>query len=346
MFLVKMVGKISVWKRHSIFVFVVGMVYTIAVIALLKAARFQDHVSDVSEHESERSTAPTAPNFTDMHVVHAAAYGDIHRKKDVQSLAYTTPYVEMVSGTSADEPRIFIVHNLLTEAECEHLISLALRRGLQHAHARKLNIGDSEWKRGTNKQVWLGYHEDHVVKGIEERIAKLTKTYPEQGENLQVLHYGNNKQLTRSEEHHDFMDPRTDPPPDEEGGNRRITTIMYLSAVEEGGETEFPEIDKKILVGKGSAIMFYNLKHGCNGSHSSCVDAATLHAGLKPTKGEKWVATKWIRERAHQNRNVEEGCVDKHPRCQEWSRRSPSECNVNREWMSRNCHKSCKYCIA
>ena len=36
--------------------------------------------------------------------------------------------------------------------------------------------------------------------------------------------------------------------------------IIYLSAAEEGGETEFLEINKKIVAAKGSAVMFYNLK--------------------------------------------------------------------------------------
>ena len=42
----------------------------------------------------------------------------------------------------------------------------------------------------------------------------------------------------------------------------------------------------------GSAVLFYNLKHGCDGVNPSCVDEKTRHAGLMPTKGEKWVATK------------------------------------------------------
>ena len=36
--------------------------------------------------------------------------------------------------------------------------------------------------------------------------------------------------------------------------------IIYLSAAEEGGETEFLEINQKIVAAKGSAVMFYNLK--------------------------------------------------------------------------------------
>jgi hypothetical protein len=38
----------------------------------------------------------------------------------------------------------------------------------------------------TNKAAWLEFEEDDVVESIEKRIATLTHTTPEQGENLQV----------------------------------------------------------------------------------------------------------------------------------------------------------------
>lgn len=197
----------------------------------------------------------------------------------------------------------------------------------------------------TNRQAWLEYGEDHIVKGIEERIAKLTKTYPEQGENMQVLHYEKGQQFT---EHHDYFDPATDPPENyEKGGNRLLTVIIYLSAAEEGGETEFLEINKKIVAAKGSAVMFYNLKPRCDGVNPSCVDKKTRHAGLMPVKGQKWVATKWIHERAYQDAEAagnQRGCYDKHPRCNEWSLRSPSECKANPHWMRNNCRLSCNVC--
>ncbi len=42
---------------------------------------------------------------------------------------------------------------------------------------------------------------------------------------------------------------------------------------------------------RGDALLFYSLHH--NGS----VDARALHGGCPVIKGEKWVATKWIRDK-------------------------------------------------
>jgi len=106
----------------------------------------------------------------------------------VPTTSSMTPWLEMVSGKNVDEPRIFIVHNIINEAECEHLIALALKRGLQKSLITPYgshNLVESSTR--TNMQAWLEYAEDAVVIGIEERIAKITKTYPEQGENMQVL---------------------------------------------------------------------------------------------------------------------------------------------------------------
>ena len=42
---------------------------------------------------------------------------------------------------------------------------------------------------------------------------------------------------------------------------------------------------------RGDALLFYSLHH--NGS----VDGRALHGGCPVVKGEKWVATKWIRDK-------------------------------------------------
>jgi hypothetical protein len=45
---------------------------------------------------------------------------------------------------------------------------------------------------------------------------------------------------------------------------------------------------------KGDAIFFWNV------DPSGAPDKRTYHAGLAPTRGEKWLLSQWIRERAPQ----------------------------------------------
>jgi hypothetical protein len=65
----------------------------------------------------------------------------------------------------------------------------------------------------------------------------------------------------------------------------------------------------------------------------------SMHAGLPPVVGEKWVATKWIHERTYQHLD-DVNCVDKHDDCKEWAARVPSECVENHDWMLSNCRRS------
>jgi hypothetical protein len=177
------VVKISAWQRYALFVFIVGIVYVIAAMAIKTAVRQALHVQ-----EHVNSKAPSIESKA-VHFESAGESGGKPSNRFMQSddEARKVPWVEMVSGKSIDEPRVFIVHDLLSEQECQHLIALALKRGLQNSLITPYGSHELvESSTRTNKQAWLEFGEDKIVKGIEERIAQLTQTYPEQGENLQV----------------------------------------------------------------------------------------------------------------------------------------------------------------
>jgi prolyl 4-hydroxylase len=69
--------------------------------------------------------------------------------------------------------------------------------------------------------------------------------------------------------------------------------VIYLNDVELGGETAFPEIGLTVTAKKGSAVYF----EYCNSQEHT--DPLTLHAGLPVLKGEKWIATKWMRQNTY-----------------------------------------------
>ena len=74
------------------------------------------------------------------------------------------------------------------------------------------------------------------------------------------------------------------------GGQRVATLIMYLHEPEAGGATVFPDAALSVLPKRGSAVFFsYSQPHP---------DSLSLHGGAPVLAGEKWIATKWLRERA------------------------------------------------
>ena len=87
------------------------------------------------------------------------------------------------------------------------------------------------------------------------------------------------------------------------GGQRLATVLMYLTTPEEGGETVFPNADRKVTgdewsecakagmavkAVRGDAVMFFSL------TTEGKEDPTSLHGSCATTKGEKWSATKWI----------------------------------------------------
>ncbi|HEY3698675.1 MAG TPA: 2OG-Fe(II) oxygenase, partial [Spongiibacteraceae bacterium] len=77
------------------------------------------------------------------------------------------------------------------------------------------------------------------------------------------------------------------------GGQRVATLIIYLSDAESGGETIFPEIDFAVAPRKGGGVYFSY----CDAEGR--LDRLTLHGGAPVTRGEKWIATKWVRQAAY-----------------------------------------------
>jgi prolyl 4-hydroxylase len=189
---------------------------------------------------------------------------------------------------STDVPVIRVLEHLLTTQECDELIGEASPR-----LARSLTV-DNEGRhqtdeRRTSQGMFFGIGETPLVQRLEQRIADLLAVPVSHGEGLQILHYLPGQEY---EPHFDWFNP--DQPGfsavTARGGQRIASVVMYLNTPEEGGGTAFPRIGLTVTAMRGSAVYFaYDTG-----------DEASLHAGLPVIKGEKWIATKWLRERPYQ----------------------------------------------
>ena len=95
-------------------------------------------------------------------------------------------WVETLS--SAPEPRISLIHNLVTPEEAKHLMFLGAIKGMQKAliipYGQK-HLTQSSTR--TNSAAWLDFGTDAVVGKVEKTYAEITGLPMENGENLQVL---------------------------------------------------------------------------------------------------------------------------------------------------------------
>lgn len=198
----------------------------------------------------------------------------------------SNPNVKVLSRT----PRIYLIENFLTPAECDHIIKEASAKLVRSTIIDTDTGGETVDNSRTSYGMDFEFHKDSILKNIEKRIATYTQIPVEYGEVLQVLNYGVGAEFTP---HFDYFDR------DYPGhvvhldlyGQRVATLIMYLNTVEEGGETIFPKANVRVKPIKGTAVLFYN----CTPDGKE--DPLTLHCGTPVIKGDKWIITKWLRQR-------------------------------------------------
>ncbi len=185
-------------------------------------------------------------------------------------------------------PDLAVLGQLLSDAECIALIEAA-RPGLARSLTVAVKTGGEVLSHDrTSSGMFFTRGENALVQRIEARIARLLNWPVENGEGLQVLRY-----LPGAEykPHHDYFDPAEPGTPSilQRGGQRVATLILYLQAPDQGGATVFPELGLEVLPQRGHAVFFSYDRP----------DASTrsLHGGAPVLAGEKWIATKWLREK-------------------------------------------------
>lgn len=73
-------------------------------------------------------------------------------------------------------------------------------------------------------------------------------------------------------------------------GHRILTFFLYLSDVEEGGETKFNKLGLKVKPKRGRALIWPSVKN----DNPSNWDPRTYHEAMPVIKGKKYAANHWI----------------------------------------------------
>ncbi|KAM7486391.1 hypothetical protein LguiA_002400 [Lonicera macranthoides] len=251
----------------------------------------------------EDSYGPGLPSYRRMHEIRNAGNlqlsgGTSQWGNDKEAKILRVGYVkpEIISWS----PRIIVFHNFLSMAECDYLRAIAKPR-LQVS-----TVVDTKTGKGiksdvrTSSGMFLNHEEKKypMIQAIEKRISVYSQVPVENGELIQVLRYEKN-QFYRP--HHDYFSDTFNL---KRGGQRVATMLMYLTDNVEGGETYFPGAGSgecscggKMVKGmcvkpnKGDAVLFWSM--GLDGQS----DPTSVHGGCEVLSGEKWSATKWMRQK-------------------------------------------------
>ncbi|KAJ4716174.1 putative Prolyl 4-hydroxylase alpha subunit [Melia azedarach] len=200
------------------------------------------------------------------------------------------------------KPRALYFPNFATAEQCQSIIEMAKSRLKPSLLAlRKGETFESTKGTRTSSGTFISASEDKTgtLDFIEEKIARATMIPKTHGEEFNVLRYEIGQKY---DSHYDAFNPTEYGP---QTSQRMASFLLYLSDVEEGGETMFPfengfkmtpGFDFKKCLGlkvkphRGDGLLFYSLFP--NGT----IDRTSLHGSCPVIKGEKWVATKWIRD--------------------------------------------------
>lgn len=204
-------------------------------------------------------------------------------------------------------PRIILYPGFIDPERCAHFVKIAKARLAPSGLALRKTEGPQETENvRTSQGTFMSRHDDKagVIAWVEEKAAQVTGLPVSHGEPFNVLRYQEGQHY---DSHYDIFEPESYGP---QPSQRMATILFYLTDVEEGGETIFPlegrygtELLKSTFNYKacdtgfkykprmGDALMFFSMHP--NGTF----DKHALHGGCAVTAGEKWVATKWIRDK-------------------------------------------------
>ena len=197
---------------------------------------------------------------------------------------------DIVVALRVAQPALAVLQGVLSPDECREIIA-AGRDRLRPSTVMNPSTGrDTVAAHRGSDGMFFRPGETPLVARLERRMAELMNRPLRNGEGFQLLRYHPG---AGSAPHFDFLTPGTaaNDASLARSGQRAASLVIYLSDVERGGETVFPEIGLAVTPRQGHAVHFeYANSRGD-------VDLKSVHAAAPVEAGEKWVLTKWVRER-------------------------------------------------
>ena len=187
------------------------------------------------------------------------------------------------------EPWVVTFDNFLTDIEITELISSvngnwerSTDTGSQNEFGETGRVLSSS---RTSNNAWCRWECDANphVQNIVKKIEEITHVPSPNFESFQVLRYEIGQKYNT---HHDASPHQAS----QASGVRILTFFLYLSDVEEGGETAFPNLNIAVKPKKGSALLWPSVMS----DDPDKIDGRTMHAAKPVIKGTKFAANTWI----------------------------------------------------
>ena len=173
------------------------------------------------------------------------------------------------------EPRV--IKNFITHEECDFLISFENEK----LHKSSVLINSAQNLQSKSRESFEKFHEHdshEIVTTVLNKCSKIVKKPINFFERVHTVKYKTGGYYNC---HQDAIRTMS-------GYDRTYTIIIYLNDEYEGGETNFPLLNKSYKLSKGDALFFHNyntdLSYTSLSTHEACIVKS----------GEKYVANFWI----------------------------------------------------
>ena len=178
------------------------------------------------------------------------------------------------------EPLIFTIDNFLSDEECEFVMEISKKRNFTRAYVLDDNKGTIIDESRTNYCNTISNNDDIFIQYIVDKVSSTIKFPSKNAESIELLRYNKKQEFKH---HYDGFKQSYN------SKNQRIlTALVYLNDVEQGGETDFKNLNLSIKPEKGKLLVFQNCLKDNQTIHPN-----SFHAGLPVLKGEKFAFNLW-----------------------------------------------------
>ena len=199
-------------------------------------------------------------------------------------LPSTEVFIPNAERINSELIEMYLLPNFLTKDECERITKIIKSKLRPSTIASNTDEPDEKFR--TSRTCDLGTIGDVFIEDIDQRICKMLGINASYSEIIQGQYYEHNQEF---KSHTDYFEGDSYEEFAKKEGQRTFTFMVYLNDVEEGGETEFVKIGKKISPEQGMAVIWNNLN--ADGS----VNPNTIHHAHPVISGYKSIITKWFR---------------------------------------------------
>lgn len=208
---------------------------------------------------------------------------------DVSSNRIVVPDREVEVLFVLKKPQVILLGNVLSDEECDAIVEHCGARYTRSTVTAEADGASVVHEGRTSEMAFIQRGEAEVAERIDRRLAALAHWSPECSEPFQLQKYGKTQEYRP---HYDWLDPDSAGHRSHlaRGGQRLATFVLYLSDVDQGGGTVFPNLGLEVFPKKGNALWFLNT----DSNHQP--DPQTLHGGAPVVSGTKIIANKWLRQ--------------------------------------------------